>query len=75
MISTLKTVCYSASKTSDYTFIRDIGRGGYGCVVEVKRTTMDMQAYALKIVKLLDRYRVLFIPVIHHCNLCNTTRP
>jgi len=47
---------YSQSKISDYELIGEIGRGGYGCVYEVKRKTMDKQSYALKIVKLIDRY-------------------
>jgi len=49
-------LCCRESKTSDYDFLKNIGSGGYGFVCKVKRKTMDEQFYALKIVKLLDRY-------------------
>jgi len=67
-ISTLKLVVYhvfmfffySQPKVFDlYEFKREIGRGGYGYVYEVKRKNMDKQYYALKIVKLIDRYYYL----------------
>jgi len=57
----LKTVVghvrYRVSKIADYEIIgsQPIGYGGYGCVFEVKRRTMDKQFYALKVVQLLDR--------------------
>jgi len=50
-------ICCSDSKITDYTIERFIGGGGYGQVYEVKRKSMDKQSYALKIVKLLDRFR------------------
>jgi len=49
-------LCYSDSKISEYDITRLIGHGGYGYVFEVQRRTMDKQSYALKIVKLQDRY-------------------
>ena len=36
--------------------MRIIGSGGYGHVYEVRRKTMDRNVYAIKIIKLLDRY-------------------
>jgi len=51
-------VCCSPSTISDFKVFKvtkEIGSGGYGQVLEVKRETMDKQSYALKIIKLLDR--------------------
>jgi len=57
-------VCDSQSKISDYELVGVIGSGGYGCVYEVNRRTMDKRSYALKIVKLLDRYYFVLYKII-----------